>query len=254
MRCTAARAAMHEHQLLEQVHVLLVLEQRAVQGRQRLLRIVAAQRLGRMSSATSSLSQSSSSEVDGFFFSPGVSRSSKNAASASASSSCFSRGKCTSTMRAHRRLVREADVVEEAAPQEGVGQLLLVVAGDDHERPVPRRDQLAASRRRRTPCGRARAAGRSGTRCRPCRFRRSAAPGCSRLERLPQPALDDVVADVVHALIAELRIAQPRDRVVFVQSLLRLGGGFDVPLQQRPVRAPARPPGPAWSCRCRARP
>ncbi len=36
-----------------------------------------------MSSATSSLIQSSSSEVEGFFFRPGVSRTSKNAASAS---------------------------------------------------------------------------------------------------------------------------------------------------------------------------
>ena len=44
---------------------------------------------GGMSSATSSLIQSSSSEVEGFFFSPGVARSSKNALSASASSSCF---------------------------------------------------------------------------------------------------------------------------------------------------------------------
>ena len=32
-------------------------------------------------------------------------------------------------------VVREADVVEEAAAQEGVRQLLLVVRGDDHHRP-----------------------------------------------------------------------------------------------------------------------
>ena len=37
--------------------------------------------------------------------------------------------------RVHRRRVREADVVEEAAAQEGVGQFLLVVRGDDHDRP-----------------------------------------------------------------------------------------------------------------------
>ncbi|MDT4851343.1 hypothetical protein FQZ97_855210 [compost metagenome] len=53
------------------------------------------------------------------------------------------------------------------------------------------------------------------------------------LERLPQHALDDVVADVVHAVVAELRVAQARDRVVFVQALLRLGGRLDMPLQQR---------------------
>ena len=36
----------------------------------------------------------------------------------------------------HRLRVGEADVVEEAAAQEGVRQLLLVVAGDEDERPV----------------------------------------------------------------------------------------------------------------------
>jgi hypothetical protein len=55
-------------------------------------------------------------------------------------------------------------------------------------------------------------------------------------ERLPQLALDDVIADVVHSRIAQLRIAQPRHRVVLVQPLLGLGGGLDVPLQERPVQ------------------
>jgi hypothetical protein len=45
-----------------------------------------------MSSATSSLIQSSSSEVDGFFFRPGTSRISKNAVSASDSSRFFMPG------------------------------------------------------------------------------------------------------------------------------------------------------------------
>lgn len=53
------------------------------------------------------------------------------------------------------------------------------------------------------------------------------------LERLPQLAAQDVVGDVVDAGVAKLRIAQPRHRVVFVESLLRLGGRLDVPLQQR---------------------
>ena len=56
-----------------------------------------------------------------------------------------------------------------------------------------------------------------------------------RLERLPQAALDDVVADLVHLLVAELRVAQARDGVVLVQALLRLAGGLDVPLVQRPL-------------------
>ena len=56
------------------------------------------------------------------------------------------------------------------------------------------------------------------------------------LERLPHAALDDVVADVVHLRIAELRVAQAGHRVVFVQALLRLGRGLDVPAIQRPLQ------------------
>jgi len=56
-------------------------------------------------------------------------------------------------------------------------------------------------------------------------------------EGLPQHALDDVVADVVHALragrVGELAVAQPADRVVLVEPLLGLGRALDVPLQQR---------------------
>ena len=53
------------------------------------------------------------------------------------------------------------------------------------------------------------------------------------LERVPQLAAHDVVGDVVHPLVAELAVAQARDRVVFVEALLRLGGRLDVPLDQR---------------------
>ena len=40
-------------------------------------------------------------------------------------------------------------------------------------------------------------------------------------ERLPEHALDDVVVDVVHLGVAELRVAQAADRVVLVEPLLR---------------------------------
>ncbi|MNY67704.1 hypothetical protein D3C86_2053370 [compost metagenome] len=49
-------------------------------------------------SAISSLSQSTSSEVDGFFFSPGTLRMSKKISSASCTSSWRMLGKCTSTI------------------------------------------------------------------------------------------------------------------------------------------------------------
>src|SRR5579863_2403304 len=79
--------AIHEDEPLEQVHVLLVLQQRAVQGRNDLLLVGRAQRSGGMSSASSSLSQSSSSEVDGFFFNPDTLRNSKKLVSAADSNS-----------------------------------------------------------------------------------------------------------------------------------------------------------------------
>ena len=54
-------------------------------------------------------------------------------------------------------------------------------------------------------------------------------------EGLPELAADDVVADVGDARVAELRVAQARDRVVFVEALLRLAGGLHMPLEDRPA-------------------
>src|SRR6185503_15240900 len=53
-----------------------------------------------------------------------------------------------------------------------------------------------------------------------------------RLEGLPEDALQDIVPDVAHAGVAQLGIAQPRDGVVLVEALLRLGGRLDVPLEE----------------------
>ena len=54
----------------------------------------------------------------------------------------------------------------------------------------------------------------------------------ARLERFPQLTLAQVVAHVVDAFHTELGIAQAAHRVVLVQTLLRLGGGLDVPGDQ----------------------
>jgi hypothetical protein len=137
----------------------------------------------------------------------------------------------------HRVGIGELDVVEEAAAQKGVGQFFLVVAGDEHHRPVLGLDQLARlvdielhavqlaqqvvrefdvglvdlvdQQRHRLVAG----------------------------EGLPQHALDDVVADVAHLLhafvVGQLAVAQAAHGVVLVQALLGLGGALDMPLQQR---------------------
>ncbi len=53
------------------------------------------------------------------------------------------------------------------------------------------------------------------------------------LERLPDLAAHNVVCDIVDAIVAELRIAQARNRIVFVKTLLRFGRRLDVPLEKR---------------------
>lgn len=137
---------------------------------------------------------------------------------------------------AHGVAVRKADVVEKAAPQKGVGQVFLVVGGDDDQRAVPRLHGLArlvdmelhAVELAQQVIGEFDVGLVDLVDQQDDRF--------GRLEGLPQRALHDVVADVADLLVAQLRIAQARDRVVFVQALVRLGGGLDVPLQQRAIQ------------------
>ena len=51
-------------------------------------------------------------------------------------------------------------------------------------------------------------------------------------EGVPQLAALDVVADVVEARVAELAVAQPRHRVIFVEALLRLGRRLHMPFDE----------------------
>src|SRR5450830_449563 len=128
-----------------------------------------------ISSASNSLSQSISSDVDGLL---------------------------------HRVLVRKLDVVEEAAAQESVRQFLLVVRGDDDQRPVLCAHHLARF---------------VDVEFHPVDFAQQVVGEFDvgfvdlidqqdlRLVRgkgLPQHALDDVVVDVLDAFVAKLRVAQ----------------------------------------------
>ena len=124
----SAVVALHEHQLLEQRHILLVLQQRADQAAARTtLSSLLCRASSGMSSATSSLSQSSSSEVLTAFSSgrAGCARR-RNVFMRGAVSKLFfqASGSAPSTMRLHGGGVGELDVVKEAAPQERIGQLL----------------------------------------------------------------------------------------------------------------------------------
>jgi hypothetical protein len=52
-------------------------------------------------------------------------------------------------------------------------------------------------------------------------------------EGLPEHALHDVTGRCPRPWVAELRVAQPRDGIVFVEPLLGLGRRLDVPLEKR---------------------
>ncbi len=89
---------------------------------------------GEMSSESSSFSQSSSSEVEGFFFRPGDFAHVVEDVEGLLHQLALEAGEVDVDDRLHRLFFRELDVVEEAAAQEGVRQLLLVVRGDDDDR------------------------------------------------------------------------------------------------------------------------
>ncbi len=125
--------------------------------------------------------------------------------------------------------------MEEAAAQEGVGQFLLVVRGDDHDRAFLRLDPLVRFVDVETHA---------------IEFLQQVVGeldiGLVDLvdqqhgqlfgsESFPQLAAPDVVRNVMDALVTELAVAQAGHRVIFVKALLRLGGRLDVPFDQRRV-------------------
>src|SRR5271165_5515252 len=132
----------------------------------------------------------------------------------------------------HRLAVRKANVMEEAAAEKGVRQLLLVVGGDDDDRTMPSTNgtprlvdiELHAIEFEEQIVG---------------EFDICLVDlvdqkhrGLGGFERLPQLARHDIVRDVVHPLVPELAVAKPGDGVVFVESLLRLSRRFNMPSDQ----------------------
>ena len=133
----------------------------------------------------------------------------------------------------HRRNVRELDVVEDAAAEERVRQLLLVVRGDEHDRPLLGDDLVA-----RLGDGEAHLVELAEEVVRELEVglvdlvdQQDEALG--RRERPPERPELDVVADVGDVARAEAAVVQPLDRVVDVEPLDRLAGRLDVPLEHR---------------------
>ena len=225
----------HEHQTLEQLHVLLVLEQRAGERRHHGLVVLGLEHFG-----GDIFGQQEFEPVEQLG-SRGLFLQARQVAHLEKHFQCFleelffEAGKVHVDDLLHRVLVRELDVMEKAAAQERVGQFLFVVRGDHHQRPDLRLDVLA---------------GLVDVELHAVELAQQVVGEFDvglvdlvdqqyhllfRGERLPEHALDDVVLDALDLGVAELRIAQARHRVVFIQALLGLGGRLDVPLQERHV-------------------
>src|SRR3984885_5127402 len=135
--------AAQEGELLKQVHVLLVLEQCAVQRRDQFLGVALAQRLWRDVLVEQKLEPVEQLRSRRFLF-----QSRRLAQREERPHGLFHQP------RLGRRIMRfdypehllgvgKADVVKEAAAQEGIGQLLLVVGGEDEDGPQARLDRLS---------------------------------------------------------------------------------------------------------------
>ena len=222
-----------ERQPLEQMHVLLVLQQRAVQRRDQLARVALPEHFRRHVLVEQQLQPVQQlrgrrlllqarhlahleEDPQGFFH-----------------QALLDAGEMHVDDPVHGVDVGKLDVVEEAAAQERVRQFLLVVRGDHHDRAQLGLDVLA---------------GLVDEELHAIEFEqeivgkfdvglvdfvdqqhRALLVG----EGFPQFAALDVVRDVGNPGVAELAVAQARHRVVFVEALLRLGGGLDVPGQKR---------------------
>ena len=131
----------------------------------------------------------------------------------------------------------ELDVVEEATAQKSVGQFFLVVGSDEHQRTGLSLDQFAgfvAIKLHAVEFAQ-QVVGEFDVRFIDLIDQQRHRFGGSKC--LPQHAFDDVVLNVFHPLAAievgHLAVAQTTHSVVFIKALLRLGGGFHMPLQQR---------------------
>ena len=132
----------------------------------------------------------------------------------------------------HQLSVGKLNIVEDAPAQEGVGQLLLCVGGDDHHRAVVGLHGAACLR---------------NVELHPVQLPQQVVGELQvRLvdlvdeenhllvvgKGLPQLAQAHVLLDIVHPLAAELAVVEALDHVVDVQAVLGLGGGLDVPDNQ----------------------
>mmetsp|Transcript_1095 Transcript_1095/g.2970 ORF Transcript_1095/g.2970 Transcript_1095/m.2970 type:complete len:373 (+) Transcript_1095:740-1858(+) len=236
--CSAV-VPLHEHELLEQGQVLFVLQQCADQRRDADLLVLCLQGLGRDILGQQQLEPVDQLRGARFLLQAGQVAHRVEVLQRGGEQVGLQGREMHADDLGHRFGIGELDVVEEAAAQERVRQLLLIVGRDEDQRPVLGLDQLARL---------------VHVELHPVDFAQQVVReldvglvdlvdqqhhGPVGLEGLPEHALDDVVLDVADAVAAfdagELRVPQTADGVVLVQALLGLGGALDMPLQQRHV-------------------
>ena len=126
----------------------------------------------------------------------------------------------------HLLLIRELDVVEDAPAQKRVRQLLFRVGGDDDDGPLLGPHRLLGLRNVELHLIQLpqKVVGELQV-CLVDLVDEQHHP-LLRAERLAQL---DIVADIIHAMGAELAVVEPLDHIVDIQAILSLGGGLDVP-------------------------
>ena len=153
---------------------------------------------------------------------------------------CASRsGWCTRRCARIMACVRELDEVEDAAAQEGVRQLLLVVRRDEHDGPLHCADVSCVSgmEKRIASSSRSRSLGNSRSALSISSMRRTTRSAAANAS--PERAELDVAADVGHVAVAEAAVVEALHGVVDVEAVLRLGGRLDVPGDERHPRPSA---------------
>src|SRR5690606_22297612 len=135
-RLLGSSPAVEKEQLLEQVDILFVLQQRPMQRRNRLSGILGAQRLRRNVLCQEQLDPVEQFRSRRLLFQARDVPDPVESLQRFAEQIFLQPRKMHIDDLLHRLLVRETDVVEETAPQERIGKLLLVVARYDDDRPV----------------------------------------------------------------------------------------------------------------------
>src|SRR5690606_7943885 len=132
----------------------------------------------------------------------------------------------------HGLALGKADVMEETAAQEGVGQVFFVIGSNDDQGTMTSLDGLASFVNMKLHAVQflQQVVGELDVGL--VDFVDQNNSGLFGLKGLPQRALHNVVANVADFFIAQLGVAQTRDSIIFIQALMRLGGGLDMPLQQ----------------------